>query len=760
MTYRIVKPLLSAFTLAGVLAAQTNQKVDFGKDVLPIFRQNCIGCHGPAQQNSGLRMDRKSSVFGRRGVVPGTSANSFVYHRVSGGEYGLQMPPTGPLRPEQISIIKTWIDQGAEWPDSLSNEAEVAPLNPKAVAMVEMLRTGDTRSFMKAVAEDPKLLNERGPGGSTPFMFAVHYTSKAMLEDLLKKGAEPNKRNDVNASALIWAAVDLEKTRLLLDHGADVNARSDDLRTPLMTASRRPGNSATVKLLLDRGANPNPNAHPATESSPLADAATAGDATSMELLLRKGADAKAAGQVALTSSLNVRCAKCVELLAAKDLEKAAYTGSLAETAVLGDVKAVRLMLDRGADPNAFDPLGRTPLMYAAVSDLAPLDVVKLLVERGADINAKDRHAKAGDTGMTVLDIAKMQGNTPVVQWLIKAGAKESERTAPVLKARQENTIQGAIQGSVPLLQRTDAAFMPKAACFSCHNNSLPAMAAAAARKRGFSVNEKISAQQVKGNVFGLQALREKMYQGFMFGAGDYFAPIVLSYVMVGLDAEHYPADLNTDAVAMYLKSHQMTDGQWPFPAVDTRPPLCSDYIGQTALAMRALQLYAPKVDKAEYDKSIRLAAAWMAKAQPRNNADRTWRVFGLAWAGNDKAATQKAVKELLAVQRGDGGWSDIETMESTAFATGKALVALQTAGVPVSDAAYERGVRYLLKTQQEDGSWYVRTRALAFQPYFDAEFPHGYDQWISSAGTSWATMALAEASPASSRPTSAAAQIK
>jgi hypothetical protein len=478
------------------------------------------------------------------------------------------------------------------------------------------------------------------------------------------------------------------------------------------------------------------------------------------LLLRKGADAKAAGQVALTSSLNVRCAKCVELLAAKDLEKAAYTGSLAETAVLGDVKAVRLMLDRGADPNAFDPLGRTPLMYAAVSDLAPLDVVKLLVERGADINAKDRHAKAGDTGMTVLDIAKMQGNTPVVQWLIKAGAKESERTAPVLKARQENTIQGAIQGSVPLLQRTDAAFMPKAACFSCHNNSLPAMAAAAARKRGFSVNEKISAQQVKGNVFGLQALREKMYQGFMFGAGDYFAPIVLSYVMVGLDAEHYPADLNTDAVAMYLKSHQMTDGQWPFPAVDTRPPLCSDYIGQTALAMRALQLYAPKVDKAEYDKSIRLAAAWMAKAQPRNNADRTWRVFGLAWAGNDKAATQKAVKELLAVQRGDGGWSDIETMESTAFATGKALVALQTAGVPVSDAAYERGVRYLLKTQQEDGSWYVRTRALAFQPYFDAEFPHGYDQWISSAGTSWATMALAEASPASSRPTSAAAQIK
>ena len=64
-----------------------------------------------------------------------------------------------------------------------------------------------------------------------------------------------------------------------------------------------------------------------------------------------------------------------------------------------------------------------------------------------------------------------------------------------------------------------------------------------------------------------------------------------------------------------------------------------------------------------------------------------------------------------------------------------------------SDAAYERGVQFLLKTQQEDGSWYVRTRALGFQPYFDAGVPYGFDQWISAAGTSWATMALATASP-------------
>jgi hypothetical protein len=74
-------------------------------------------------------------------------------------------------------------------------------------------------------------------------------------------------------------------------------------------------------------------------------------------------------------------------------------------------------------------------------------------------------------------------------------------------------------------------------------------------------------------------------------------------------------------------------------------------------------------------------------------------------------------------------------------------VALHTAGVQVSDAAYTRGIKWLLSHQQEDGSWWVQTRALAFQPSFDAGFPHAHDQWISSAATNWAAMALTLALP-------------
>src|SRR5207245_7209354 len=126
----------------------------------------------------------------------------------------------------------------------------------------------DLASFMKVAAADPSLLNARGPEGSTPFMYAVLYSNAATLAKLLTLGADPNKHNDANATALMWAARDFEKTRLLVENGADVNAKSDDLRTPLMIASRRVGAASIVKFLLDHKANPNPNDSPATHLLP------------------------------------------------------------------------------------------------------------------------------------------------------------------------------------------------------------------------------------------------------------------------------------------------------------------------------------------------------------------------------------------------------------------------------------------------------------------------------------------------------------
>src|SRR5215472_4360496 len=573
--FRLAWASLCSSALVGILSAQTPTRVDFTKDVMPILRQNCVPCHGSAQQSSGMRLDRRSMVISRRGVVPGSSDNSFLYHRISGNEYGLQMPPTGPLRSEQIQIIKTWIDQGADWPDSLANEADLPPLNPKAVALVDVLHTGDLRVFMKSVEQDPKLLNARGPEGSTPFMYAVLYCDAPTLEQLLKKGTDPNLRNDAGATALMWAATNLDKTRALLDHGADVNARSDDVRTALMIAAGHPGGTPIVNLLLNQGADPNPTRNAATESSPLVEAALAADAESMQTLIDHGADVKASGGPALAMGITTDCQKCVELLMAKGLDQGAYTFALLRAASFSDdVSTIRLLLDHGADVNAVDPSGRTSLMHAVVSDAQSLETVKLLVDHGANINARSEHAQSGDTGRTVLEIARARGETPIVDLLLKSGAIASNaggasRLVPVSSPPRANTAPNAIEHSLPLLQRADANFVSKSGCISCHNNSLTAMTVSLARSSRFNVDESIAARQVRANVAFLEHHRDSLHQGFFAGQaggaeafGDTFGPGVLSYILVGLAAEHYQPDLNTDAVVLYLKSRQMPDGRW------------------------------------------------------------------------------------------------------------------------------------------------------------------------------------------------------
>jgi len=752
---RLVALTLSCLSVAGVVTARaqapasTAPKVDFANDIQPLFREECVGCHGPKKQNGGMRLDRRSSAMKAltRRIVPGNSANSMVYHRVSDAQFGQPMPPTGELKPEQVAMIQAWIDQGAEWPDALANEVELPPLSNEAIALVDMLHEGKLAEFMKTVTAKPALLNARGPEGSTPFMYAVTYTDPVTIARLIKLGADVNAHNDANGTALMWAAHDLAKTRLLVAHGAEVNVLSADFRTPLMIAARKPGGEAIVKLLLEHGANTMPNVHPDTASSPLLEAATAGDAASFELLIQHGAKLKDDAEPALVMAVTTKCARCVELAVAQITEKGVYSAALTDTAFLNDTAAMRMMLEHGANPNARDSFGHSALLYSAGSDVIDVSAVKLLVVHGADVNIVDKHANSPSAGMMPLDVARRHGTTEIVKFLEASGAKEKGWKPETQHLRQTNDMWGAVQDSLPVLQRADVNFAKGAGCISCHTNSLTAMTMGMAKKQGFPVDEKVEAEQVKVNVENIAGSRDVLHEGFLVPVEDLFSDAILGYMLMGLSAEGYKADLNTDMVAMYLMGRQRADGSWPEPHADTRQPLCEEYIGQTAKAMRALQLYAPKLNAAAYKQAVARAAAWLAAVKSSNNDDRGWRLTGLAWAGTNPAAKAQAMRELLAAQKPDGGWSDLPGMETTAYATGKSLVALRTAGMAATTPAYKRGVAWLLAHQDVDGSWYVQSRAMAFQPDFDPGFPHGHDQFISQAGTNWAAMALTMALP-------------
>lgn len=751
MTTHVVRAVSLGVVLCSFSAmAQTAPaKVDFARDIQPLLKQNCVKCHGAEKQSGGLRLDQRGSTMkpGLRRVVAGSPENSMVYHRII-GEMGQPMPPTGDLKPNEVALIRRWIEEGAEWPDALANETPLPPIDPEAVALVELMRTGNSAAVLQKVAAKPSLLNARGSEGSTPFMYAVLYEPVPVLEKMIALGANVNAANDNHGTALLWAAHYLPKTKLLVEHGANVNAKSDDYRTPLMVAARTPGAVAVVRYLLEHSAEVNPNPHAGAQSSPLLEAATAPDAASFALLLEHGATIKNEAQSMLSTAMYTGCIRCVDLIVERVKDKDVYTGSLQDTALFGDVRVMQMMLDRGADVKAFDVLGRTALMYAAQSDTLPLDAVKLLVEHGADVNARSKHTKGGDESQSVLDIALKHGRTPVSDYLISVGAKTTEAgMPPKLDPRFRGDLKLAVTDNLPMLQKSDRNFAKLSGCISCHNNSLTAMTVGMARKRGLPVDEAIAQETVHANVEALKISRDIMHEGFLLPVGDNFSENVWAYVLLGLAAEGYKADLNTDTAAMYILARQQPTGEWVAPHADTRQPICLDYVANTALALRALQLYAPKTDAAVYKHSVAMAAKWLETAQSENNEDRSWRLLGLAWAGTTGPALEKAKRELLAAQKTDGGWSELPSMPSNAYSTGKSLVALRTAGVPISSAAYQRGVTWLRTHQDRDGSWVVETRAMAFQPAFDAGFSHGPHQFVSAAGTGWADMALMMAMP-------------
>jgi hypothetical protein len=164
----------------------------------------------------------------------------------------------------------------------------------------------------------------------------------------------------------------------------------------------------------------------------------------------------------------------------------------------------------------------------------------------------------------------------------------------------------------------------------------------------------------------------------------------VSYILLGMAADHYEADAASDAMAHYLKARQLPDGHW---RVQThRPPIESSDIEVTATSMRAIQLFHPAAQQAEYEKAIRAAATWLTTARAATTKNRAFQLLGLSWAGLDKATMAKIAEEFLKEQRPDGGWSPLPIghMPSDAYATGQALVALRDAGV-LAVADFSRG---------------------------------------------------------------------
>jgi hypothetical protein len=359
--------------------------------------------------------------------------------------------------------------------------------------------------------------------------------------------------------------------------------------------------------------------------------------------------------------------------------------------------------------------------------------MQYLIGAGADLAATDAD------GRTALDWALMRGTTAASTFLASAGARTNVAMAPKPTAiATPRSAAAAVERAIARLQPAGPAFNDRTKCNSCHNQNIPGVAITLAQRHGVHIDEALAGHSMFATNKQWRGRREGILLGDTAGGGF---QANAEYTLFEMAEERAAPTANSDAIVLGLAARQGSDGSWPVGA-DIRPPLTGSAITGTALAMRGLREYAPGGRRDEMMAHAGRAAAFLRRATPRDTQEQVFKLLGLIWAGGSEQEISVEKTALIALQRADGGWAQMPSMVPDAYATGQALYALKAAKMHTSDVIYRKGTDYLLRTQLEDGTWFVQTRAFGFQPYFETGFPHGRSQFISTVATSWAAVAL------------------
>jgi ankyrin repeat protein len=303
-------------------------------------------------------------------------------------------------------------------------------------------------------------------------------------------------------------------------------------------------------------------------------------------------------------------------------------------------------------------------------------------------------------------------------------------------------IRDAAARGIQALQQSQKGWYAKQRCESCHHQFQPAIALRSARDHGIPFDEAVA-----------RADAERAFDYSDFDRAVQYTHVIEpamsdGYRLVAANAAGVHPSLVTAIYARHVAAHQNPDGAWD--NFRQRPPASYSQFTMTALALRGVQLYSHPSQKADVAARTRRARRWFETHAPRDTEERTYQLFGLSWAGANRATIERAARDLAAAQQADGGWSSLGGRASDVYSTAEALVALHdVAGQQPSSVAWRRGIEFVLDAQAPDGSWHVTSRmhppAPISPPYFESGYPYGHDQFISASGASWAITALARA---------------
>lgn len=351
----------------------------------------------------------------------------------------------------------------------------------------------------------------------------------------------------------------------------------------------------------------------------------------------------------------------------------------------------------------------------------------------------------------------------IVAMSIVAGVRTHSAVAkPLIPSESDRASDTEIQTArdLGLLRSRQAGrnWVKNKTCVSCHHQTLPILAEVEATKAGGKADPEWLKTQAEVAHTYLEERIELMNASRHLPGGSTTAGFSLWAMML----DHRPADETTEATVAYLLKMQGLDrlvssssskqttpakpkprlvGPW-LPSC-SRPPLTSSRIGNTVVVLKAMKAYATKSQRAEVEKATQVAEEWLAHAPLQSTEDHVWRLWGLELLGGSAPKKEELRTALIRLQNKDGGWSQISTMSSDAYATGQVLYILLKTGTSRDDEVARRAATYLVRTQANDGSWIVTTRVKSkAQPYFDNGDPYGEHQFLSVAASSWATAAL------------------
>jgi ankyrin repeat protein len=270
-----------------------------------------------------------------------------------------------------------------------------------------------------AMRVTPPQLPETLPTSVEPWAETILFGTVADVTRLLDGGLDVNAATaSGGTTALMMAAPDVDKMRLLLDRGANVNARAKSRFSALMVAAQYQEADGAINLLLDRGAQTAPPAEglPVFSANPFFLAAYAGNTRSLKRLLASGSKLDDAMIVIGTSRATPMlgafkfgdidtATALLDLGAPVDFADGNGITMLSRSVLNNEVDMARMLIARGANVNSVDKLGMTPLLWAAAMDFGDSAMAELLLKSGARRDARNKE------GLTPLELAKQYNHS-------------------------------------------------------------------------------------------------------------------------------------------------------------------------------------------------------------------------------------------------------------------------------------------------------------------------------------------------------------